>query len=70
MSSGIAVESPAILSRIISRPGPCSDLDPSPAFNAAEYRRRHLGRASRQFRRLMHPERDNPLVHHLRADYR
>jgi hypothetical protein len=29
-----------------------------------------VGRASRQFRRLMHPERDSPLVHHLRAEYR
>jgi hypothetical protein len=46
------------------------DIDPSPSFSAAEYRRRHLGRPSRQFARLMHPDRDNPLVHHLRAEYR
>ena len=50
--------------------GTYRDIDPSPSFSAAEYRRRHLGRPSRQFRQLMHPDRDNPLVHHLRAEYR
>jgi hypothetical protein len=50
--------------------GTYSDIDPSPAFNAAAYRRRHLGRPTRQFQKLMQPERDNPLVHHLRAEYR
>jgi hypothetical protein len=50
--------------------GTYHDIDPSPSFSAAEYRRRHLGRPSRQFTRLMHPDRDNPLVHHLRAEYR
>jgi hypothetical protein len=50
--------------------GTYRDIDPSPAFSASEYRKRHLGRPSRQFRQLMHPDRDNPLVHHLRAQYR
>ena len=50
--------------------GTYRDLDPSPAFNAAEYRKRHIGRPSRKFRHLMHPDRDNPLVHFLRAGYR
>jgi hypothetical protein len=46
------------------------DIDPSPQFSAAAYRRRHLGRPTRHFRQLMQPERDNPLVHHLLAEYR
>ncbi len=50
--------------------GTYRDLDPSPAFNSAAYRKRHIGRPSRQFRHLMHPDRDNPLVHFLRAGYR
>jgi hypothetical protein len=50
--------------------GTYRDIDPSPDFNAAAYRKRHLGRPSRQFRQLMHPDRDNPLVHYLRAAYR
>ena len=50
--------------------GTYSDIDPSPAFNSAAYRKRYLGRPSRQFRQLMHPDRDNPLVHHLRTEYR
>ena len=50
--------------------GTYRDIDPSPSFSAVEYRRRHLGRPSRQFRQSMHPDRDNPLVHHLLAEYR
>jgi hypothetical protein len=50
--------------------GTYRDIDPSPTFSAAQYRKRHIGRPSRQFRQMMHPDRDNPLVHHLRADYR
>jgi len=50
--------------------GTHGDVDPSPAFDAAEYRRRQLGRVSRGFRNLMHVEMDNPLIHHLRAEYR
>ena len=52
------------------RAGTCHDIDPSPAFSAAAYRREHLGRPTRRFPQLMQPERDNPLVHHLRAEYR
>jgi len=50
--------------------GTYRDIDPSPQFSAAEYRRRHLGRPTRRFQQLMHPDRDNPLVHHLRTGYR
>jgi hypothetical protein len=50
--------------------GTYRDIDPSPAFDAAGYRKRHLGRPSRQFRQCMHPDRENPLVHYLRASYR
>src|SRR6185312_173473 len=50
--------------------GTTSDTDPSPGFNAAAYRRRHLGRLTRGFRHLANPEKDNPLVHHLRTTYR
>ena len=46
--------------------GTTSDIDPSPEFNATEYRRRHMGRISRAFPQLMHPHTHNPLVHHLR----
>ncbi len=49
--------------------GTTSDLDPSPDFDAAGYRRRHLGRISRAFRQMLHPDRDNPLVHYLRREY-
>jgi hypothetical protein len=45
-------------------------IDPSPDFDAAAYRRRHLGRPSRGFRHLMQAEQYNPLIHHLRAEYR
>ncbi len=50
--------------------GTRGDVDPSPGFDTAEYRRRHLGRPSRAFRNLMHAEADNPLIHHLRTEYR
>jgi hypothetical protein len=45
------------------------DLDPGPDFDAAAYRGRVLGRPSRHFRHLLHPDRDNPLVHFLHANY-
>lgn len=45
------------------------DSDPSPRFNAREYRQRHLGRPSRAFGHLARVERDNPLVHHLTTVY-
>jgi hypothetical protein len=50
--------------------GILEDVDPSPRFNAAEYRRQHLGRPSRVFRHLMRPDKHNPLVHYLEAQYR
>ena len=50
--------------------GMSRDIDPGPAFSMRDYRRRHLGRPSRAFRHLMTPERDNPLVAYLCAEYR
>jgi hypothetical protein len=50
--------------------GTTSDLDPSPNFDAARYRRRYLGRTTRGFRHMLHPERDNPLMHYLHTQYR
>jgi hypothetical protein len=50
--------------------GTTNDLDPSPIFDAAQYRRRHLGRMTRAFRQMLHPDRDNPLVHYLHTQYR
>jgi len=50
--------------------GTLEDIDPSPQFNAAAYRRQHTGRRSRAFPGLMTPERHNPLVHYLRSQYR
>jgi hypothetical protein len=50
--------------------GTVSDVDPSPGFDAKAYRRRHLGRPSRVFVRVMDPDRHNPLVHFLRSHYR
>jgi len=49
--------------------GTTSDIDPSPDFDAVRYRRRHLGRLTRAFRHKLDPERDNPLLHHLRTQY-
>jgi hypothetical protein len=46
------------------------DVDPSPRFDAAEYRRQDLRSASPGFRNLVHTEIDNPLLHYLRAEYR
>lgn len=50
--------------------GTLADIAPCPGFDAAEYRRRHMGRPSRAFRQLVQPDRDNPLVHYLRSQYR
>jgi hypothetical protein len=49
--------------------GTTADVDPSPRFDARTYRRRHLGRPSRAFARLMRPDQHNPLVHFLRSTY-
>ena len=51
------------------RHGAIADIDPSPDFDAAAYRRRHMGRRSRHFGADMAPEMQNPLVHHLAAEY-
>ncbi len=51
------------------RAGTYDDRDPSPAFSAAAYRRAHMTRRSRHFAHLLEPERDNPLVHFLTAQY-
>jgi hypothetical protein len=49
--------------------GLTQDIDPSRNFDAAGYRRTHLGRPSRGFTKMLRPEEHNPLVHHLRAEY-
>lgn len=49
--------------------GTLLNIDPSPNFNAAEYRRRHLGRPSRLFPQNMDPAEHNPLVHYIRNGY-
>ncbi len=49
--------------------GTLADIDPSASFSAAAYRRAHLGRISRSFPRLMQPDRHNPLVRYLLANY-
>lgn len=50
--------------------GTLLNVDPSPDFGSAEYRRKHLGRPSRLFPQNMNPERHNPLVHYLRTMYK
>ena len=50
--------------------GTLTDVDPSPTFDAAAYRKRHMGRASRGFRQFITPGRNNPLVHWLSRAYR
>ncbi|MSP03457.1 MAG: hypothetical protein EXR07_20810 [Acetobacteraceae bacterium] len=50
--------------------GLTEDFSPSPRFDPADWRRRSMGRASRHFRHLMDPAKDNPLVHYLLSTYR
>jgi hypothetical protein len=50
--------------------GLTEDHAPSPKFDLAAWRRRSLGRVSRNFRHLLDPARDNPLVHYLLTTYR
>ena len=50
--------------------GLTEDFAPSERFDLATYRRKSMGRASRHFRHLMDPARDNPLVHFLLSTYR
>lgn len=49
--------------------GMSRDIDPSVGFDAARYRRIYLGRPSRRFSRILKPDRYNPLLHYLRAEY-
>jgi hypothetical protein len=49
--------------------GMAQDIDPSRDFDAARYRRTHLGRPSRGLLKMLRPEEHNPLVHYLRAEY-
>jgi hypothetical protein len=46
------------------------DVPPSAQFDAAAWRRRTRGRATRRFRHGQSPDRDNPLVNYLLAHYR
>lgn len=50
--------------------GTYGDVDPSPAFSSSDYRLRRMGRRTRHFRRVLDPDADNPLLHHLHATYR
>jgi hypothetical protein len=50
--------------------GLTEDISPSPRFDLAVYRKRHLGRVTRNFRHLLDPGRDNPLVHFLLTMYK
>jgi hypothetical protein len=50
--------------------GTRGDVDPSPRFDAAEYRRRHGRQQRGGFRDMMRGEPDNPLVHHLQTEYK
>ena len=50
--------------------GMSRDLQPSPQFDAAAWRRRTHGRPTRHFRYSQRPERDNPLVNYMLAQYR
>jgi hypothetical protein len=50
--------------------GLTEDASPSEKFDLAAYRRKSMGRASRHFRHLLDPARDNPLVHFLLTTYR
>lgn len=45
------------------------DVQPSPRFDIAAWRRRTRGRPSRHFRRQQNPEMDNPLVNYLLSTY-
>jgi hypothetical protein len=45
--------------------GATKDLNPSPMFDAAAYRRRFMGRPSRNFRQNGTLEERNPLTHWL-----
>lgn len=50
--------------------GTVQDIDPSKSFDAADYRRRNLGKPSHGFARNLHPEQHNPLIHYLVGSYK
>ena len=50
--------------------GLTEDYAPSPNFDLASWRRRHMGRVTRNFRHLLDPAKDNPLVRYLLSAYR
>lgn len=49
--------------------GTLEDINPSPNFDSRAYRAKYMGRPSRAFRHLMHPDIHNPLVHYLLRTY-
>ena len=50
--------------------GLTEDVSPSPGFDLKAWRKQSMGRVSRNFRHLLDPARDNPLVRYLLATYR
>jgi hypothetical protein len=50
--------------------GMTEDVSPSPNFDLKDWRKRSMGRVSRNFRHLLDPGRDNPLVHYMLTTYR
>jgi hypothetical protein len=50
--------------------GLTEDHAPSPNFDLAVWRRRSMGRVTRNFRHLLDPSTDNPLVRYLLSTYR
>jgi hypothetical protein len=50
--------------------GLTKDTPPSPDFDLAAWRRHNMGRPSRNFRHLLDPAKDNPLVRYLLSTYR
>jgi hypothetical protein len=50
--------------------GVTEDCAPSPNFDVVTWRRQSMGRVSRNFRHLLDPAKDNPLVHYLLSTYR
>ena len=50
--------------------GLTEDFSPSANFDLKSWRRRSMGRVSRNFRHLLDPAKDNPLVHYMLSNYR
>ena len=49
--------------------GSLADVDPSPRFSAAQYRRRHLGTQSSRLPNALQLDRHNPLIHYMLCNY-